>query len=183
MSKIIPNQVVPHRRLLLKGLATLPMGLSAAAAQAARDPHLAFRHTHTEERLRVAFRNRQGYIQPALQRMDWLLRDFRTGESTRMDPRLYDMLHALSLACGGDTFEIISGYRSPTTNTMLRKTRGGGVAKRSLHMDGKAIDVRLPGVELADLRDAAISLQAGGVGYYPRDNFVHIDTGRVRSWG
>ena len=154
MSKIIPNQVVPHRRLLLKGLATLPMGLSAAAAQAARDPHLAFRHTHTEERLRVAFRNRQGYIQPALQRMDWLLRDFRTGESTRMDPRLYDMLHALSLACGGDTFEIISGYRSSTTNTMLRKTRGGGVAKRSLHMDGKAIDIRLVGVDTARLLDA-----------------------------
>ncbi|MCB1945246.1 MAG: DUF882 domain-containing protein [Thauera sp.] len=183
MSKIIPNQVVPHRRLLLKGLATLPMGLSAAAAQAARDPHLAFRHTHTEERLRVAFRNRQGYIQPALQRMDWLLRDFRTGESTRMDPRLYDMLHALSLACGGDTFEIISGYRSSTTNTMLRKTRGGGVAKRSLHMDGKAIDIRLVGVDTARLRDAALALGAGGVGYYPDSDFVHIDTGPVRSWG
>ena len=183
MSKIIPNQVVPHRRLLLKGLATLPMGLSAAAAQAARDPHLAFRHTHTEERLRVAFRNRHGYIQPALQRMDWLLRDFRTGESTRMDPRLYDMLHALSLACGGDTFEIISGYRSPTTNTMLRKTRGGGVAKRSLHMDGKAIDIRLVGVDTARLRDAALALGAGGVGYYPDSDFVHIDTGPVRSWG
>ena len=183
MSKIIPNQVVPHRRLLLKGLATLPMGLSAAAAQAARDPHLAFRHTHTEERLRVAFRNRQGYIQPALQRMDWLLRDFRTGESTRMDPRLYDMLHALSLACGGDTFEIISGYRSSTTNTMLRKTRGGGVAKRSLHMDGKAIDIRLVGVDTARLRDAALALGAGGVGYYPDSDFVHIDTGAGRSWG
>lgn len=159
------------------------MGLSAAAAQAARDPHLAFRHTHTEERLHVAFRNRQGYIQPALQRMDWLLRDFRTGESTRMDPRLYDMLHALSLACGGDTFEIISGYRSPTTNTMLRKTRGGGVAKRSLHMDGKAIDIRLVGVDTARLRDAALALGVGGVGYYPDSDFVHIDTGPVRSWG
>lgn len=181
MSKIIPNQVVPHRRLLLKGLATLPMGLSAAAAQAARDPHLAFRHTHTEERLRVAFRNRQGYIQPALQRMDWLLRDF--GLESRMDPGLYDMLHALSLACGGDTFEIISGYRSPTTNTMLRKTRGGGVAKRSLHMDGKAIDIRLVGVDTARLRDAALALGAGGVGYYPDSDFVHIDTGPVRSWG
>ena len=183
MSKTIPNQVVPHRRLLLKGLATLPMGLSAAAAQAARDPHLAFRHTHTEERLRVAFRNRQGYIQPALQRMDWLLRDFRTGESTRMDPRLYDMLHALSLACGGDTFEIISGYRSPVTNSMLRKTGGGGVAKRSLHMDGKAMDVRLVGVDTARLRDAALALGAGGVGYYPESDFLHIDTGPVRSWG
>lgn len=184
MSNTIRNQVVPHRRLLLKGLATLPLGFSAATAQAAqRDPHLAFRHTHTEERLRVAFRNRHGYIQPALQRMDWLLRDFRTGESTRMDPRLYDMLHALSLACGSDTFEIISGYRSPTTNTMLRKTRGGGVAKRSLHMDGKAIDIRLVGVDTARVRDAALALGAGGVGYYPDSDFLHIDTGPVRSWG
>jgi uncharacterized protein YcbK (DUF882 family) len=184
MSKIIRNQIVPHRRLFLKGLAALPLGLSAASAQAApRDLHLAFRHTHTDERLRLAFRNRHGYIQPALNRIDWLLRDFRTGESTRMDPRLYDMLHALGAACGGDTFEIISGYRSPATNTMLRKTRGGGVAKRSLHMDGKAMDIRLVGVDTVRLRDAALALGIGGVGYYPDSDFVHIDTGPVRSWG
>ena len=99
-----------------------------------------------------------------------------------MDPRLYDMLHAISIACGGDTFEIISGYRSPATNERLRTTRGGGVAKQSLHTQGKAVDIRMTGVPLAELRDAAKSLQAGGVGYYPRDNFVHIDTGRVRYW-
>lgn len=184
MSKIIRNPIVPRRRLLLKGLAALPLGLSAASAQAApRDLQLAFRHTHTDERLHLAFRNRQGYIQPALRRIDWLLRDFRTGESTRMDPRLYDMLHALSMACGGDTFEIISGYRSPATNTMLRKTRGGGVAKRSLHMDGKALDIRLVGVDTARLRAAALALGTGGVGYYPDSDFVHIDTGPLRSWG
>ena len=153
------------------------------SAQAApRDLHLAFRHTHTDERLHLAFRNRHGYIQPALNRIDWLLRDFRTGESTRMDPQLYDMLHALGVACGGDTFEIISGYRSPVTNTMLRKTRGGGVAKRSLHMDGRAIDVRLQGVSCARLRDLALTAGRGGVGYYHRSDFVHLDTGRVRSW-
>ena len=77
---------------------------------------------------------------------------------------------------------MISGYRDPQTNERLRKTRGGGVAKRSLHMEGQAIDVRLPGVPLAELRDAAISLKAGGVGYYPKDQFIHVDTGRVRTW-
>lgn len=188
MSKIILDCAAPSRRLFLKGLSALPLGLSAATSQAARldrhpELHLGFRHTHTNERMHVAFRNRHGYIPPALERMNWLLRDFRTGESTRMDPKLYDMLHAISIACGGDTFEIISGYRSPQTNTMLRKTRGGGVAKRSLHMDGKAIDIRLVGVNTARVRDAAIALGAGGVGYYPDSDFVHIDTGTVRSWG
>lgn len=189
MSKIILDQAAPPRRLFLKGLAALPLGLSIASSHAATRPtrhpelHLGFRHTHTDERLHVAFRNRHGYIEPALERMNWLLRDFRTGESTRMDPRLYDILHALGMTCGGDTFEIISGYRSPKTNTMLRKTRGGGVAKRSLHMDGKAIDVRLVGIDTARLRDAALALGAGGVGFYPDSDFLHIDTGPVRSWG
>ena len=96
---------------------------------------------------------------------------------------LYDILHALRLSCGGDTFEIISGYRSPVTNSMLRKTGGGGVAKRSLHMDGRAIDIRLIGVDTAHLRDAALALGVGGVGYYPESDFLHIDTGPVRSWG
>ena len=140
MSRFFRNHDVPQRRLFLKGLATLPLGFSAGALHAAQhDRQLGFRHTHTDERLHLAFRNRHGYIEPALQRMNWLLRDFRTGQSTRMDPRLYDILHALRMACGGETFEIISGYRSPATNSMLRKTGGGGVAKRSLHMDGKAI--------------------------------------------
>lgn len=80
-------------------------------------------------------------------------------------------------------FQVISGYRCAATNDRLRTSRGGGVAKRSLHMDGKAINIRIPGVSLAELHNAALSLKAGGVGYYPRDQFVHIDTGRVRSWG
>ena len=101
-----------------------------------------------------------------------------------MDPTLFDVLHRITLALNTQTsFQVISGYRSAKTNDRLRTTRGGGVAKRSLHMDGKAIDIRLPGVPLAELRDAALSLKAGGVGFYPRDQFVHIDTGRVRSWG
>lgn len=171
----------PQRRLFLKGLASLPLALPFASAQAGDMLHLSFRHTHTDERLSTAFRNRRGYIEPAIKRMNWLFRDFRTGEVAHMDPRLYDILHALSVSCGGETFEIISGYRSPKTNAMLRKT-GGGVAKRSLHMEGKAIDIRLPGVPLTDVRDAAMSLRRGGVGYYQRDQFVHVDIGRVRHW-
>lgn len=171
------------RRLFLKGLSALPLALPFASAHAAADRHLAFRHTHTDERLRTLYRNRSGYVEPALQRLNWLFRDFRTHEVAHMDPRLYDILHALSVSCGGDTFEIISGYRSPRTNNMLRRTGGGGVAKRSLHMDGKAIDIRLVGCDTARLRDAALELGAGGVGYYPESDFLHIDTGPVRSWG
>ena len=103
-----------------------------------------------------------------------------------MDPQLFDLLHRVQTLLGSKSvrsFEVISGYRCPETNSHLRNSRGGGVAKRSLHMEGKAIDVRLPGVPLAELRDAALSLAAGGVGYYPSEQFVHIDTGRVRSWG
>jgi len=177
------HHTVPHRRLFLKGLASLPLALPFASAEAGDMLHLSFRHTHTDERLSTAFRNRRGYIEPAIKRMNWLLRDFRTGEVARMDPRLYDILHALSVSCGGEAFEIISGYRSPKTNAMLRKTGGGGVAKRSLHMDGKAIDIRLVGCDTARVRDAAIALGAGGVGYYPESDFVHIDTGPVRHWG
>jgi uncharacterized protein YcbK (DUF882 family) len=100
-----------------------------------------------------------------------------------MDPQVFDLLHRVRQVLGAERpFEVISGYRDPHTNERLRQTRGGGVARRSLHMDGRAIDVRLPGVPLADLRDAALSLRSGGVGYYPGSQFVHLDTGRVRSW-
>ena len=117
-------------------------------------------------------------------RLNWFLRDHYSGEVGTMDPKLFGLLHELrSILAPKAAFDVISGYRSPTTNAFLRRTRAGGVAKRSLHMDGMAIDIRLPGVPLADLRDAAVSLQAGGVGYYPRENFVHIDTGTVRRWG
>jgi len=172
-----------QRRLFLKGLSALPLALPFASAHAATDRTLAFRHTHTDEKLDALYRNRRGYVEPALQRLNWLFRDFRTGEATHMDPKLYDILHTLSVTCGGGTFEIISGYRSAKTNTMLRRTGGGGVAKRSLHMDGKAIDIRLVGCDTARLRDAALALGAGGVGYYPESDFLHIDTGPVRSWG
>lgn len=180
--RAVEREAAPRRRLLLKSLAALPLALPFASARAAGSCELKFRHTHTDERMSVVYRDSRGYVEPALERMNWLMRDFRSGDMANMDPRLFDILHALSLTCGGDTFEIISAYRSPTTNAMLRKT-GGGVAKRSLHMDGRAIDVRLVGFDTGRLRDAAVALALGGVGYYPKSDFLHVDTGNVRTWG
>ena len=189
----VPAPASLLRRRLLKGLLAAPLALPGLGAQAADtafapagragDFHLAFRHTHTAEQLQLAYRNAEGYIVPALERINWLMRDFRTGEVQPMDPRLLDLLHALEGCCGRGTFEIISAYRSPATNGMLRRTGGGGVARRSLHMDGQAIDIRLAGTSCAQLRDAAIALGRGGVGYYPAENFVHVDVGPVRHWG
>ena len=100
-----------------------------------------------------------------------------------MDLGLFDLLHQVQSVLGAKgSFEVISGFRCAATNARLRQTGAGGVATRSLHMDGRAIDVRLAGVPLAELRDAALLLRAGGVGFYPREQFVHIDTGRVRHW-
>lgn len=122
------------------------------------------------------------YLPTALSAVSHLLRDFRTGDEHPIDPRLLDLLHALHVSIGSQRpFEIISGYRSPGTNAMLR-THGGGVASGSLHMQGRAIDLRVGDVPLASLRDAALALRRGGVGYYPTSNFVHVDTGRVRRW-
>jgi len=140
-------------------------------------------HLHTQEHIGLVFAVGNAYVDPALAQLNHFLRDHYTQLVGVMDPRLYDLLHRVHLDLGArGSFEVISGYRSPLTNERLRMTRGGGVATRSLHMEGKAMDVRLPGVPLVDLRDAALALKAGGVGYYPRDNFVHIDTGRVRAW-
>lgn len=147
---------------------------------------LAFDHTHTLERISLVYAVGQDYVPDALTTLNRFLRDHYSGTVGRMDPQLFDVLYQVRLALGGKSlspFAVISGYRCPETNELLRNSRGGGVAKRSLHMEGKAIDVRIPGVPLAELRDAAISLQAGGVGYYAAEQFVHIDTGRVRTWG
>jgi uncharacterized protein YcbK (DUF882 family) len=185
MSRHSDDPVCSVRRRLLKGLGGLSLGLGCAArahAVAAGECRLAFHHTHTDEQLSIVYRRDGRYLAPALERIDWLLRDFRTGEMRRMDPRLLDILHALSRSCDGDTFEVVSAYRSPATNAMLRQS-GDGVARRSLHLDGRAIDVRLTGFDTARLRDAALTLGRGGVGYYPSSNFVHLDTGRVRTWG
>lgn len=175
----------PDRRRFLLGagacaaaaLVPLPAWARAQAPRA-----LQFLHLHTGERLRVEYFDAGRYLPEALAAVDRLLRDFRTDDVHPIDPRLLDVLHQVATLTGSQRpFEIISGYRSPRTNAALRE-RSDGVATRSLHMDGRAIDVRLPDVALADLRAAALSLRAGGVGYYPASNFVHMDTGRVRAW-
>ena len=159
---------------------------SATLVAAGEQRVLAFNHTHTRERIDLTYAVNDQYVPDALKTLNRFLRDHYSGTVGQMDPQLFDLLHQVRHALGGNSlpaFEVISGYRCPETNSHLRNSRGGGVAKRSLHMEGKAIDVRLPGVPLAELRDAAISLEAGGVGYYPSEQFVHIDTGRVRRWG
>jgi uncharacterized protein YcbK (DUF882 family) len=114
--------------------------------------------------------------------VDWVLRDFRTGEARPIDRRILDLLWRLRSVLGTtEPYEVISGFRSATTNTMLRRA-GRGVSRVSLHMRAMAIDVRLPGRPLAEVRDAALGLRLGGVGYYPASGFVHVDVGRVRRW-
>ncbi len=164
-----------------------PAAVAAAKAAPAKATRaLSFVHTHTAEKLAIEYCCDGQYEAKALAKLNHLLRDFRTGEVKPIDPKLFDLLHELSSELGAEDapFHIISGYRSPVTNTMLQK-RGGahtGVASKSLHMVGKAMDIRLPAVKLKTLREGAASLKRGGVGYYPSSNFVHVDTGRVRYW-
>jgi uncharacterized protein YcbK (DUF882 family) len=162
----------------------LPRHLYASTSSIA-GKQLAFVHTHTGERL-VAEYCCDGDLRPdVLAQINHLLRDFRVNEVKAIDVRLLDLLHSLAGELQTrDAFHVISGYRSPKTNTMLR-ARGGshtGVATRSLHTVGKAIDIRIPEVPLKELHQAATSLKKGGVGIYPSSNFVHVDVGRVRYW-
>ena len=166
--------------LLAAGSAVLTAPAMAALPEART---LALVHTHTGERLSVVYAMGERFVSQAMNHLNHFLRDHYSGEVGLIDPQLFDLLHGLRQALGADRpFEVISGYRTTATNNLLRNTRGGGVAKHSLHMEGKAIDLRMPGVPLVDLRDAALSLRTGGVGFYPREQFVHVDTGRVRSW-
>ena len=156
-----------------------------AASAKAPERVLSFFNTHTGERLKTAYCCGGVYQPDALTRINHILRDFRANEVKPIDPVLLDLLHELGGTLEIDQpFHIISGYRSANTNGLLRE-RGGshtGVASKSLHMLGKAIDIRVPGVKLDHLQGAARSLKLGGVGYYPSSNFVHVDTGRVRYW-
>ena len=180
----------PSEPLLLSRRDLLAAVAAAAALQlapktyAATPRALAFYHTHTGERLSVTYVENGVPIPEALAEISHFLRDFRTGDVHPVDPHLLDVLYALRTRAGDrGTYEIISAYRSPRTNEMLRSRNGkSGVAKRSLHMEGKAIDVRLTGVRTIRLRREALALHAGGVGYYAESDFVHVDTGRVRQW-
>jgi uncharacterized protein YcbK (DUF882 family) len=154
------------------------------AAHAVSGPprSMSFYNVHTGERLKTEYWRGGAYASDALSAIDHVLRDYRNDQTHPIDTGLLDLLHALRLKLRWhDPFHVISGYRSPATNAMLRKL-GRGVAKNSLHLVGKAIDVRVPGRELSDVRRAALALRGGGVGYYPQPGFVHLDVGRVRYW-
>lgn len=175
----------PSRRRFLTALAASPLALVARPAGAAvtvASRELRFSHLHTGERLTVEYFQAGHYQSDALEAVNRLLRDFRTGDVHVIEPALLDVLHAVrGRVASGRPFEVISGYRSPHTNAALRK-RSEGVAARSLHMSGRAIDIRLGDVPLDAVRRSALAVGAGGVGYYPASNFVHLDTGRVRAW-
>lgn len=188
MDNGLSRKAIDRRRFLrLCGL-TAAAGLVPASAWAlgrgpdAAERTLSLHNIHTGETLERTYFAAGTYRPEALSAFDQLLRDHRTGAVTRIDPDLLDQLHrvAARLDAGGP-FHVISGYRSPETNAALRR-RGRGVAKRSYHLDGRAVDVRLPGVAHADLLRVARGLRAGGVGDYPRSEFVHLDTGPVRTW-
>jgi len=143
---------------------------------------LSFYHTHTKKTLDVTYSVGGEYVESALVEINDFLGDFRTGDAIVIDPALLDLIYDVRASLNSnDTFEVISAYRSPETNEMLRKL-GRGVAKKSQHLLGRAIDVRLRNIDSIDLRDAAIKIKRGGVGYYEKSDFVHIDTGRVRRW-
>lgn len=166
--------------LLVPAYATAPPAAPRGSVAEARQ--LAFVNTHTGDRFSDAYWEDGNYVPDAMAAINHVMRDHRSGETHAIDPRLLDQLHGLKgLVSASAPFQIISGYRSPATNAALHEN-SSGVATRSLHMDGRAIDIRVAGVELARLRDAALGMRAGGVGYYEASNFIHVDTGRVRRW-
>ncbi|MBZ6078767.1 DUF882 domain-containing protein [Microvirga puerhi] len=143
---------------------------------------LSFFHTHRRDNATITFRRNGRYDEQALTQLNWFLRDWRTDQPAKMDPRLFDVLWEVYQESGSkQPINIISAYRSPQTNAMLRR-RSSGVSEHSQHMLGKAMDIRLPDVEIGRLRAIAMKLQYGGVGYYPSSEFVHVDTGNVRAW-
>jgi uncharacterized protein YcbK (DUF882 family) len=143
---------------------------------------LALHNTHTGDKLKLTYFEQGSYIQDALREINYLLRDYHTDDVHPIDTALLDQLYDLKQSLGiNKPFHIISGYRSPFTNAQLRK-HSHGVAEHSLHMQGRAIDIRIEGMATKTIRNAALTMARGGVGYYPRSNFVHMDTGEFRTW-
>jgi uncharacterized protein YcbK (DUF882 family) len=183
---LAPATRAGRRRFLAAaaGLCGTAAAVAAAPALAARGATrcVSFVHTHTGERLRAAYFRDDCYQAQCLAQVDYLLRDFRTGDVHTIDRALLDILFDLQTLADRDApFEVISGYRSPATNAMLHRS-SDGVAQHSMHLEGRAIDVRLSGYPTDRLAAHARSLSRGGVGFYARSDFVHVDTGRVRVW-
>jgi len=175
-----------RRRFLQLGLgATTGLAMPSAFANLLKHPErkLSLLNLHTGESLNATYWAEGQYQTSELHAINRVLRDHRSGDSHEMDNHLIDLLNILHHKMNGkQPFHVISGYRSPKSNAQL-SYKSSGVAKKSLHMQGKAIDIRLPGRKLSALRTAALDLQTGGVGYYPKSDFIHVDTGRVRQWG
>ncbi len=185
MNTIVKN--ITRRKFLVRatGLAVataLPQQGFAGIQAATAVKRLSLHNLHTEEKVSLNYFEQGTYVAGALQDINYLLRDHRTGDVSVMDPLLIDLLYDLKTLLGTEqAFQVISGYRSPKTNAALHRN-SKGVANKSLHMQGKAIDIRIAGVRAQTIQAAALSLARGGVGLYRRSNFVHIDTGRVRRW-
>jgi uncharacterized protein YcbK (DUF882 family) len=165
---------------LLMGATSL---FAASGENTGAEYRLRMYHTHTQERLDIVYRVGDNYLPDALAKLNYFLRDHRTGDVKEYDPSEFDLLHELVSAVGkpNGEIDIICGYRTPWSNEYLR-AHSHGVALHSQHMQAKAIDIRVPGVNTAELRDAALALHRGGVGYYSASDFVHVDVGPVRHW-
>ncbi len=176
-----------QRRAFLRKSLYLGAGLTLSPAELFSvtipgDKEIKLYNIHTGEHLKATYWAKDHYVLSELERINYFLRDFRTGDVEFMDVKLLDLLYAIQLIRDTDRpFKVISGYRSPRTNAMLRK-KSEGVAKNSFHLKAQAIDINLPGTELKDLRRLATFLRRGGVGYYPKSGFMHIDTGPIRYW-
>jgi uncharacterized protein YcbK (DUF882 family) len=173
---------------LAPGALLLPGFLPEDAAEIPTEGHkytLKLYHLHTGESIDVVYRIGDTYIPAAMEQLNHFLRDHRTEDQSQYDPKEFDLLHNLLTRLGKPqgVIDVVCGYRTPWSNEFLRNLgRDTGVAKNSQHVQAKAIDIRVPGVRTRNLRDAALSLQAGGVGYYPVSQFVHVDVGPVRKW-
>jgi len=178
-----PNDITKRRFLLGHVPVALGLALSVRVVKATDSRSLYLYNLHTQERLECWYFSAGEYLPRSLVRIDKLFRDHRTGEQHRIDVNLLDTLYLLGQQLGlkDSPIEVLSGFRSESTNAMLRR-HTQGVAKKSYHMFGRAVDCRFPDVSVKMLRDVAMHANRGGVGYYPRSNFVHLDTGPVRSW-
>lgn len=166
-----------HSRIFTRNIPAAPRSFNSPSHKT-----LSFEHAHTGDKLKLTYFERGSYIKDALHEINYLLRDYHTDDIHPIDTALLDQLFDLKQTLGvNKPFHIVSGYRSPFTNAQLRK-HSHGVAEHSLHMQGRAIDIRVEGVRTKTIRNAALAMARGGVGYYPHNNFVHLDTGEFRTW-
>ncbi len=173
-----------NRRYFLGAALTVAATPAFARRPPERPRGLSLHHMHTDQHISLVYRIGDRYQRSALNKLNEFLKDFRTGEAIPIDPQLFDILYEVKSHLGDPEarYEVLSAYRSPRTNAMLRRS-SHGVARNSLHLVGQAMDIRFPDLPTREIRDAALTVGRGGVGYYPSSDFVHVDTGKVRRWG